>query len=130
MRPTATAIVERLERADLLRWVKGGLELGDCCVYGWFELRAVVQLRKDKRFTEGGLHHLHKDVGLNRTEFRSDTGKLLSGSTQIVVDLTTGRFYADVDRFNPYQDAANNVGHALLEVLPGWMKPKSKGEQT
>jgi hypothetical protein len=47
-----------------------------------------------------------------------DTGR----SLQIVVDQYTGNFYADTDRFNPYQDVVSVLGHAFVEVLPGLLK--------
>jgi hypothetical protein len=34
------------------------------------------------------------------------------------MDRYTGHFYADVDRFNPYQDVVNAFGHVFGEVLP------------
>ena len=78
-------------------------------------------LRADERFASGGLHHLHPEVGSDRADFRSYRGTFGRGSLQIVVDLQTGAFYADVDQWNPYEDVVNWVGHAG-EVLKGWWK--------
>lgn len=99
-------------------------------VHGVIGMRAVVQLRNDPRFAEGGAHHLHPNVGRPRTEFRSNRGALGRGSLQIVVNLVTGVFEADVDRFN-MQDLVNVIGHGLLEVLPGLFTRKTtEGEPT
>jgi hypothetical protein len=92
-------------------------------------LLMVVSLRRDRRFNEGMLHRLHADVGNNLTDFRSTRGAFGQGSLQIVVDLTTGTFYADVDLFNPYQDVVNWVGHAG-EVVAGWFRRTPHGDQT
>lgn len=69
-------------------------------------------------FAHGILYGFHTDVGRNLTDFRSYTGTFGPGSLQIVMDRNTGHFYADVDRFNPYQDVINAFGHLFGEVLP------------
>lgn len=81
----------------------------------------VAVLRANDRFIEGLLHGLHGDVGPNRTDFRSIRGSFGKGSLQIVLDPLTGVFYADVDRFSPYDDVVGFVGHAG-EVIRGWWR--------
>lgn len=84
-------------------------------------LGLIVRLKRDERFASGLLHQLHKDIGPNRVEFRSHLGSFGKRSMQIVLDPTTGRFYADLDRFNPYSSVAGWVGHAG-EVIGGWWR--------
>jgi len=91
-------------------------------VSGRLRIEAINVLRGDPRFASGLLYQLHKDVGKHLTEFRAHPGELGPGSLQIVIDKTTGRFYADIDRFNPYSDLVNSIGHAFGEVVPGWLK--------
>lgn len=102
------------------------VQFGDGCVTGYIGLKAIVMLRKDPQFTEGGLHRLHADVGDDLTEFRSDRGAFGKGSMQIVIDKTTGKFYADCDAWSPYMDLVNWVGHAG-EVIGGWWKRRKQG---
>lgn len=73
--------------------------------------------KKPEIFQEGSLHRLHADVGKRRADFRSIKGKVCPGSLQVVVDLDSGRFYCDIDAWNPYQDLVNWVGHSFFEVL-------------
>lgn len=84
-------------------------------------------LRHDPRFYEGIFHWLHPEVGYPRTEFRSFTHELIPGdsrSMQLVINTQTGKFYADIDRYN-YQDVVNIVGHTIIEVLwPKFHQPK------
>jgi hypothetical protein len=64
-------------------------------------------------------------VGTPNADFRTITGVggLFSDvSMQITLyngtDPTNNTAYADVDRFNPYQDGVGFLGHAFGEVLP------------
>ena len=95
-------------------------------VAGRIRLAAIVALRKDVRFQEGIWHLLHPKVGKPRTEFRSNRGELQPGvenSMQIVINLQTGAFEADLDRYNT-QDVVNIIGHLFGKggVIPNWFK--------
>ncbi len=89
----------------------------------------IRTLMEDPRFLCGSLHGLHVDVGTDRRDFRAIRGALgkdYKGSLQIVIDATTGNFYADVDRYNPYADVVDWCGHAFGEVVPHlWKRRKS-----
>lgn len=88
------------------------------------QARIIQMLTDDPRFARGSLHHLHPEVGKDRRDFRAylgDLGDRHKGSLQIVIDATTGNFYADLDLWNPYQDTVNWVGHAG-EVVAGWWR--------
>lgn len=87
----------------------------------------VHMLLHDDRFANGPLHGLHVTVGLDRRDFRAyrkALGDDCKGSLQIVIDATTGNFYADIDAWNPYEDVVSWLGHAFGEVVPHWMKKK------
>lgn len=79
------------------------------------------QLVADGSFAKGALYgfHINEVPGGNLTDIRSYTGTFGDGSLQIVVSANSLNFYADVDRFNPYQDLVKFFGHTFLEVLPG-----------
>ena len=62
------------------------------------------------------------DVGAKLTDFRSYRGVLGKGSLQIVLDKETGRFYADCDKFNIYEDLVNIFGHSFGEVVPYFVR--------
>jgi hypothetical protein len=96
-------------------------DASEYAVSGRLRIEAVNVLRADARFASGLLYQLHKDVGRNLTEFRAHPGEIGPGSLQIVIDKTTGRFYADLDRFNPYSDLVNVFGHTFGEVVPHWL---------
>ena len=81
-------------------------------------VEVLSHLRADDRFKEGLFYGLHRDVGHALTDFRSFRGALGEGSLQIVIDKETGRFYADVDKWNPYADVVNFIGHTC-EVIAG-----------
>lgn len=78
----------------------------------------IASLEHDERFANGLFYGLHTDVGSNLVDFRSYNGVIGPGSLQIVIDRKTGAFYADVDRFNPYEDVVRFLGHTG-EVLAG-----------
>jgi hypothetical protein len=78
-----------------------------------------ARLAMDERFAQGPLHHLHSDVGDDLTDYRAYHGAFGKGSLQIVVDRSTGRAYADVDRWSPYGDVAGFLGHTG-EVIGGF----------
>lgn len=128
MRTSGADVVRQLKQSGALLHAPGALEVEAYSVRGRTGLLMVVQLRRDSRFAEGTLHRLHADVGTNLTDFRSHRGAFGKGSLQIVVDLTTGQFYADVDLFSPYTDLVNFMGHTG-EVIAGWWrkrKPRSE----
>jgi hypothetical protein len=95
----------------------------EACVRGTIkpELLGVLErrLREDcDHGTCGGLHGLHKDVGRNRFEWRSHRGTYGDGSLQIVIGRDTGRVYADIDRFSPYDDLVGFAGHSGEVIGP------------
>ena len=95
------------------------VELTPAAVRAWASPTLISVLLRDPRFASGVLHGLHPEVGTHRRDFRAYRGTFGKGSLQIVVDERTGKFYADVDHWNPYEDVVNWVGHAG-EVLRGW----------
>lgn len=91
-------------------------------VRGVIALSILPALRADLRFHEGPFHLLHADIPHPRTEFRSYRGTLGPGSMQFVINTDRGLFYADIDKFSPYEDVVGVVGHLFGEVLPHWVK--------
>lgn len=91
-------------------------------VRGTADARIVEALREDPRFQSGLGYGLHLDVGQFLADFRSFKGEFGPGSLQIVVDYVTGRFYADCDRFSPYEDLVGLAGHWFGEVIPNWFR--------
>lgn len=81
----------------------------------------LQRLDGDPRFAHGSLHLLHVDVGAHRRDYRAYRGTFGRGALQVVLDARTGACYADIDRWNPYADVVNWVGHAG-EVLRGWWR--------
>lgn len=124
-RATSDEVARQLHEAGLDEFIRD-VVLEPASIRGVLGMRGVVQLRDDPRFAEGGLHALHADVGTPRTEFRSYRGCCGPGSLQIVVNLQSGAFYADVDAWNPYADAVNWLGHAFGEVIPNWLTRKRR----
>ncbi len=102
----------------------------ECGVTGHIREDVLPLLTADVRFATGDLYQLHRDVGDHLTEFRSYRGALGSGSLQMVIDTRTGRFYADIDRFNPYADLVNILGHTFGEVLPHFFNHLFRRKQT
>jgi hypothetical protein len=97
------------------------IEVHELSLAGHVRPDTVECLRADTRFAKGGLHRLHPEVEPPRIDFRAWSGAFGKGSLQIVISKRTGRCHCDVDRFNPYQDVVNIVGHAY-EVIDGWWK--------
>lgn len=110
----------QLEKAGYLKQAID-FDYDEKAVTGVFRFDVFSQLSNDPRFAEGELHHLHPDVGENLRDFRSYNGSLGRGSLQIVLDEKTGRFYADIDAWNPYQDLVNFLGHTG-EVIGGFFR--------
>lgn len=92
-------------------------------IRGVMPLDVIEQLRHDERFYEDMWNFLHTDIPEPRTGFRSYSGTLGKGSTQIVVCTATGEYYADVDAHNT-QDVANIFGHLFVGkgVVPNWLR--------
>jgi hypothetical protein len=87
--------------------------------------QVIAALASDDRFANGVFYQLHRkdfDPSAVLTDFRSHPGTLGDGSLQVVVERTTGIIYADVDRFSPYADLVNVIGHLFGEVL--WNRVK------
>jgi hypothetical protein len=93
---------------------------------GTVRLGVLDKLKADDSFCCGPFYRLHLDVGDNLIEYRSHTGTFGKGSLQLVIDQTTGRYYADVDLFSPYSDLVGVVGHLVGEVVGGWFKRKKQ----
>lgn len=125
----ATDVLAQIDKAGLSGYLEGVPLATASSVTGRFRLAALEALAADPRFATGLLYQLHKDVGGDLTEYRAYRGELGPGSLQIVVDKRTGRFYADLDNFNPYQDVVDAVGHAFGEVIPGWLRGLWRGKQ-
>jgi hypothetical protein len=134
-----TPVIIQLTRAGLLPYLYPEMN-SQGVVRGWVVPLDVLpnclaKLMGDtERFALGGLHHLHPEVGEHRWDFRSYRGTFGPGSLQLVVDYQTGRFYADIDLWNPYQDVVNWIGHSAevvgprLKRLGGWLaRPFRRG---
>jgi hypothetical protein len=91
-------------------------------LFGTLDVNAIERLTTDPRFANGVFYGYHRDVGGDLTDFRSYRGAFGRGSLQLVVDRQTGQFYADIDKFNVYQDVVGFIGHAFGEVVPHWFK--------
>jgi hypothetical protein len=118
---TASDVLDQLHAADLMRFFPT-LYIGPQSVSGAVDLEIIPHLRHDARFLSGILHHLHPEVGGDRVEFRSIRGSFGAGSLQVVIGVDTERFHADIDRFSPYDDVVGFGGHAIVDVLPHWLK--------
>lgn len=113
--------VDQLQSAGYLRKVRG-IEIDGKNVSGYFPLHVIADLQTNPNFASGLLHGLHPEVGNDRTDFRSYRGTFGPGSLQIVIDKKTGRFHADTDEWNPYEDVVSYLGHAFGEVVPNFFK--------
>lgn len=122
MRAPGVEVYRRLEAFGLLAYVQQ-ITVEEFTVAGTIGLRAVVALRQDRRFIEGGLWWLHRHVGEHLTEFRSDRGAEGPGSMQLVIDLETGAFEADIDLSHPY-DLVGAVWHFFGDMMPSWLRRK------
>lgn len=115
------AVGKQLILAGIVPYIRT-VEISELAVRGWtYQVGLLQHLREHPEFCEGVLHQLHQDVGEDRTEFRCFRGAFGKGSLQLVIDRSTGKFYADLDHWNPYEDVVNWVGHAG-EVLGGWWR--------
>lgn len=112
-----TAIEEQLRLSGCYPYILTAVEVENG-IRGKVQLSLINKLKKDGRFLSSPLHALHADVGPNRCEFRSITGAFGEGSMQIVINRDTGAFFADIDKFNPAQDAVGAFGHLFGEVIP------------
>ena len=101
----------QLEAAGLLSCCIS-CELESKSVRGVAHLTIFDALRAHASIQEGWFHGLHPDVGEHRTDFRGHRNAFGHGSLQIVIDRVTGKYYADVDAFSPYEDVVNFVGHS------------------
>lgn len=115
-----TPVVSQLTRAGVLRFLTP-VENSEKTVLAQADEGLIPFLEAHDAFASGGLHLLHPDVGDHRRDFRSYRGAFGKGSLQIVVDERTGKFYADVDAWNPYADVVNWIGHAG-EVIAGRLR--------
>lgn len=125
---SAPDVLEQIRKADLDGYL-AEFETTETSIHGFVPTPSLpallAQLRKDNRFAEGLFYGLHRDVGQALTDFRSFRGVLGEGSLQIVIDKETGRFYADVDKWNPYADVVNFLGHTgevVAGFFGGWGK--------
>lgn len=116
-----TKVERHLQRAGYLDLAED-LTTDGLNASGRFPVEVFDRLMDDERFANGELHALHDDVGEHRHDFRGYRNAFGAGSLQIVMDRKTGRFHADVDKYNPYQDVSNFLGHAFGEVVPNWFK--------
>lgn len=76
----------------------------------------ILKLKADPRFANGVFYGHHRDIGDDLLDFRSYEDTLAHDSVQIVLDKKTGRFYADIDDDNPYQDVESFVRHGYVVV--------------
>jgi hypothetical protein len=92
---------------------------GNGYTFSFKNTAAAEQVLSNPAFAQGFLGILHRnEVGPNR-DFRTWPFPTSPHSLQVTWG-TTGRVYADIDRYNPY-DVAGFVQHGLREVAP-WFK--------
>lgn len=119
---SAPEIIEQLRKARLFEFLRD-VTTTESTIHGFvidgLMVDLLTQLRHDERFAEGKFYGLHRDIGHALVDFRAFRNALGEGSLQIVIDKETGRFYADVDKWNPYADVVNFVGHTG-EVIAGF----------
>jgi hypothetical protein len=123
-RSRSAEVQAHLDAAGLTPFIVESSTPFDGKVAGRLRLLAIPTLRRDPRFQEGIWHLLHPNVGKPKTEFRANRGELIEGSEnslQVVINLKSGAFEADLDKYNT-QDVVNIVGHLFGEVLPGWVR--------
>ena len=78
---------------------------------------AMAVLRQRGLFAQGPLGILHSKVlGGVVTEYRSYR-KVRPYSLHVVIGKT-GKVFADLDRFNPYQNIRHLIMHGVVEVAP------------
>lgn len=91
---------------------------GDGILFRFRRPREAQRILQDRSlFAQGRMGILHgREVDGVLTEFRS-YGKESAHSLHVVIGRT-GRVFADVDRFNPYQGVRHMVLHGALELIP------------
>jgi hypothetical protein len=116
-RPAGVEVLAQLCCAGMYGYIDpDSLVVHETKVKGVMDVVALHAFRKHRSFQEGIWHLLH-DVGEHPTEFRSYRGAFVPDqSLQVVIDMETGVFEADVDRYNT-QDVVNIVGHLVVEVV-------------
>jgi hypothetical protein len=124
-----SAVMDQIARAGYSQFVQDYVEHGDTLL-GNVDLELIDRLHHDPRFASGVFYGFHRDVGGDLIDFRSYNGELGEGSLQLVIDRFTGAIYADIDRFNPYQDVVRIFGHLFREVLPGFFRRRKRTWRT
>lgn len=117
------AVITQLKKAGYL---PHDVQVMNHGIVGTLTPEMLQALVDDARFANGVFYGLHKDVGAHLRDYRSYSGQFGKGVLQIVVDHTTYHCYADVDRFNPYQDVAGILAHNIGEVFWHWIRPRKR----
>jgi len=82
-------------------------------------VEAMNVLRQRGLFAQGPLGILHSKVlGGVVTEYRSYRQRKRRPYSLHVVIGKTGKVFADIDRFNPYQNIHHLIMHGVMEVVP------------
>jgi hypothetical protein len=118
---TENTVLSQLERSGYLGDFYEYQQNGETLL-GTVDLTIIERLLRDERFANGIFYGLHRDVGADLIDFRSYNGTFGKGSLQLVIDQVTGMCYADLDKFNPYQDVVSVLGHMIGEVIPNRVK--------
>jgi hypothetical protein len=86
-------------------------------------VEAMNVLRQRVLFAQGPLGILHSKVlGGVVTEYRSYRQRKRRPYSLHVVIGKTGKVFADLDRFNPYQNIRHLIMHGVVEVAPFLLK--------
>ena len=127
------SVMAYLERADLLRFVQGGMTPHGSGSSFYVTFRFVTDdqskadvlaiLRNTNMFDRGPLGPGHvKDVGASHRadvyDFRSVNGALGPRSLEVMINHKSFWGYADVDRYNLYGGLAPATAHIFIELLP------------
>lgn len=130
MTVTTSAILEQLQASGCLGFAVSFLERHavkgkGAHVVGRMRLDVLPYLHAHPSFRPGPALLHGDDVGKPRLEFRSERSAFgKDTSLQVVVNLRDGRFYADLDRFSPYDGIAGFLKHNLIEVW--WPRLRDK----